>query len=401
MSRVPTDEPDRRELLTRAVSGDGFVRAVLSGRRRGHAPEWKRVTARPVVVKGERRTQVVMFDGTKTFTENLDLGPALESLRALLESGFSDLHVETEHETIDVRIARRGAATVHRTPTARPAAALDHDRPKCRLLPASASDPYLRAVGITTARGDVRADRQRKFRQVNEFLRILHETLEGEEAGPLRVVDLGCGRAHLTFAAYHFLNNVVGVPASVVGVDSSEDSIRRNRALAERLGWDRIEFRNQLIGDLDPADPPDVVLALHACDTASDDALAQAVRWRARFVLSSPCCHHHLQEQLRAGRAAPELSLLFRHGILRERLGDVLTDTFRAALLQLLGYRAEVLEFVTPEHTDRNLMLRAVRTGAAPAASSAADYVALKETWGVTPYLEELVAGDLRPLLEP
>ena len=185
----------------------------------------------------------------------------------------------------------------------------------------------------------------------------------------------------------------------MTGVDAKEFLMARHQATAAELGWEGLTFAAGQILDYAPAEAPDVVLALHACDTATDDALARAVRWGSRLIFSAPCCHHHLQAQLAAAETPSPFRPVLRHGILRERLGDALTDALRAHILRLLGYRAEVLEFVAVEHTPKNLMIRAVHTGAPPTPALVAEYRALKTYWGVTPYLEELLSAELATVL--
>jgi SAM-dependent methyltransferase len=209
---------------------------------------------------------------------------------------------------------------------------------------------------------------------------------------PLRVVDLGCGNAYLTFAAYRFLTHVRGLTVDFTGVDTKRQARERNTELAASLGWDGLHFIEGTIADA-PVDGADIVLALHACDTATDDALARAVAWGAKYVLAAPCCHHDLQRQLREGVPPAAYGLLTRHGILRERFADVLTDALRASLMRQAGYRAEIIEFVPSEHTPRNTLLRAVRTGAKADAKALDEYRALVAEWGVTPKLS-LLLGD-------
>jgi len=215
-------------------------------------------------------------------------------------------------------------------------------------------------------------------------------------------VDLGCGNAYLTFGAYAYLSDVLGLEVELVGVDVREQARARNDELASRLGWtEHVRFVAGEIGDpsvlADAA--PDVVLALHACDTATDDALVRAVRWRAPVILAAPCCHHDLQRRLAAAATPRPYGLVMRHGLLRERFADVLTDAFRAALLRLLGYRVDVIEFVDSAHTPRNALLRAVLTDAPPTRELAQDYLDLTRAWGVTPYLADVLADELRPVL--
>jgi SAM-dependent methyltransferase len=203
-------------------------------------------------------------------------------------------------------------------------------------------------------------------------------------------VDLGCGNAYLTFAAYRYLAGR-GLEVSVVGVDVREDQRARNAALAESLGvGDQVRFVAGTIMDADVEPPPHLVLALHACDTATDEALARAVRWEAEWVLAAPCCHHDIAAQLRSRSAPAPYDLLTGEGILRERFADVLTDALRAALLRAYGYRVEVVEFVDSQHTPRNLLLRARRVRSAAAKDG--EYRDLVDQWGVEPRLERLLA---------
>ncbi len=398
--RVPQPLDEALEALRAPLlDQQRFVRAVASGRRRGHELAWRRAELRPVELKAGRHLQVVSFDDRQAHTRNVAYGAAAETeVRSLLALPFANWHVETVDETVQLRVTKKGEAQVHRAAAQRPAAGATHDRAKPRLL--DPAEPFLRELGVTTADGVVKPSRQDKYRQVEEFLRTLDPALAALSGrDPVRVVDLGCGNAYLTFATYAHLSRQ-GIAARLVGVDVKDQARDHNTEVARRLGWsDDIEFIAGSIADA-PLDAADLVLALHACDTATDEALARAVRWAAPVVLAAPCCHHDVQRQLSGGAGPPRpYGLVARHGILRERLADVLTDAFRAALLRLCGYRVEVLEFVDSTHTPRNTMLRAVRTGASPAAELVEDYRALTAEWGVLPALERMLPADLREIL--
>lgn len=373
-----------------------LVRAVGSGRRRGANPRWRRVELRYVDLRAGRRLQVTAYDDAQAHTANH--ADAAAAVDALLVDGFSSWHVETATETLQVRFTKKGRPLVHRT--ARDAAVepeRTHDRAKNRLL--APDHPLLRELGISDAEGRVKPTRQAKYRQVEEFVRALDAALTeaaprlraATPADPLRVVDLGCGNAYLTFAAVALLEQRE-IPALVTGVDVKEQSRSHNTEVAARLGWaERTRFVVGAIGDvaLDPA--PEVVLALHACDTATDDALARAVEWDATVVLAAPCCHHDIARQLRDLPPPAPYDLLVRDGILRERTADTLTDALRAALLRSRGYRVDVVEFVDSRHTPRNTLLRAVRTGGASGERAEAEYDALVTTWRLRPRLGELL----------
>ncbi|MBE1485286.1 class I SAM-dependent methyltransferase [Plantactinospora soyae] len=364
----------------------GLTRAVAAGRRRGELPTVVRAELRPVALKSGSRLQIVTDDGARPYTRNVEPGPeAHAAVDALLAEPFGNWHVETATATLQLRVTKRGEAQVHRAAAQRGTGPVgSHDRAKEHLL--DPGDPLFGAIGGSAA----------KRRQVDAFLRALAATLPDDLTGPLRVVDLGCGNAYLTFAAYRYLAGR-GIDVELVGVDVREDQRQRNTALARELGCDdQVRFVAGTILDAVVEPAPDLVLALHACDTATDEALARAVGWRARWVLAAPCCHHDLAAQLRTSPAPGPYDPLVRQGILRERFADVLTDALRAALLRLHGYRVEVVEFVDSQHTPRNLLLRARHTGAEPTDQQRDEYRALIGDWQLTPRLQTLL--DRPPL---
>jgi SAM-dependent methyltransferase len=386
-----------------ALLSDNLVAARFSGAQRGATLPWTQVTVRPVLLRDERQMQVVTSDGRQDVTQNYPMGEAATAINALLAQPFKSIVIDLTDRILRVQFSKKGRPILHEA--SRPAEiplVLAHDRPKNVLLADDEPLPFLQELGIMTADGRVRADQRRKFRQINEFLRLLDESGEVRppDDRPLHVIDLGCGNAALTFATYYYFNEIKQIPTTLTGVDVKPHLIDKHQATAGRLGWDGLTFAQGEIAAYEPGTPPDIVLALHACDTATDDALAQGVRWGSRLILSAPCCHHHLQAQLAARETPSDFDAVVRHGILRERLGDTLTDAFRAQLLQMLGYRTDVIEFVPVEHTPKNLMIRAVYdpTRAQPEAAAGA-YDALQTYWGVTPYLAQLLAPELAPLM--
>ena len=379
-----------------------LLRAVGSGRRRGERPRWRRVELRYVDLKAGRRLQVTALDETQAHTSNHEPGDASAGVVGeLLAEPFGNWHVETTAETLQLRVTKKLEAMVHVQARSAPADTqpTGHDRRKPRLIPED--DPLIAALGLTDEHGRLKPSRQAKYRQVEEFLRDLAPVLdEAVAAGrlpqptprrPLRVVDLGCGNAYLTFAAHHYLSAVRGLPVHTTGVDVKAQSREHNSAVAERLGLaGEMAFVQGDIGSAQLDEAPDVVLALHACDTATDDALARAVAWQAPVVLAAPCCHHDVAAQLRRSPTPAPYTLLTRSGILRERFADTLTDAMRAAVLRTVGYRVDVIDFVDSKHTPRNTLLRAVRTGAVhPEVGS--ELEDLTSTWGVRPRLAELL----------
>lgn len=399
------DDAALRRLREAVLDDERLVRAVLSGVRRGEEVPWRRVELRPVDLKAGRHLQVEAFDETQAHTSNHAVGAeAAAEVDRLLALPFGNAHVETTTHTHQLRWTKKGRALLHSSARAEAVEAdHEHDRRKQRLL--AADDPLWQELGLADAQGRIKPTRQAKWRQVEEFCRVLDAGVREARASghlrkptpeqPLVLVDLGCGNGYLTFAAHQVLTRTHGLPVRVVGVDTKQQSADHNRALAARLGLAEGESHfvvgTILDGVLPPEIPdPDVVLALHACDTATDEALARAVGWGAGLVLAAPCCHHDVAVQLRRQPTPAPWAMVTRHGILRERLADTLTDALRAALLRLRGYRVEVMEFVPSEHTPRNSMLRAVRTGR-HSPEHVEEYEQMVAAWSVRPRLAELL----------
>ena len=365
---------------------NNFVRAVLSGRRRNMQTEYERIDIRPVQLKDGLRLQLILSEEKQDTTKNI--GIDADKILELLNSGYANVLVEFTTGSYSLRITKKGEALIHEAKGVFERS-VSHDRTKERLL--DASDPFLIEVGISDHKGSIKPSMQDKYRQVEEFLRILEPALP-EKKEKLSIVDLGCGHAYLTFATHQYLRKS-GIDAQVIGIDVRENSRDRNNAIAKKLGiTDSIEFRAEEISET-KIESADIAIALHACDTATDDAIAWGVQHGVQLLLIAPCCHHDLQVQI---QDIPEpWPMLTRHGIMRERLGDLLTDSFRTQILKLLGYRVDAIEFVGGEHTPRNLMIRATKTGAKPEPIEIARYKEMLAQWNVNPALAQRLAKEL------
>ena len=379
---------------------DQLVKAVASGKQRGSEPKWRRAEIRYVDLKAGRHLQITTYDATQAFTANHPVGDPT-ALDDLLDVPFANWVVTTATEQTQIQAKSPTTALVSTTELTAPVEVeRGHDQAKERLLPES--DPVFRVLGLSDKDGKLKPSRQAKYRQVEEFLRQLDAALtDAMKSGkvrtptveePLRIIDLGAGNGYLTFAAQRYLTEVRELPVVVTGVDVKEQSREHNSKIAAELGV-KAEFVAGTIEGVQLAEKPDVVLALHACDTATDDALARAIEWEAPLVLAAPCCHHDIAAQLRKAPTPAPYSMLTRHGILRERFADTLTDALRASLLRLSGYRVEVVQFVESQHTPRNTMLRAIRNGSPVKGGSVKkEYDELVAEWGVRPKLGELLA---------
>ncbi len=366
-----------------------LVRVVLSGRRRNMTVPFERIDIRPVLIKGALTLQLAQNDGRITTTKNIEVKDF--DSNTYLEMGYANILVEHTAGALTIRITKKGEAQVHEAKGAREQI-LEHDRKKSRLL--DASDPFLIEVGISDFEGRVKPTKADKYLQVEEFLRLLVPTLNAAiEAKhidqpsidkPLVIADLGCGNAYLTFAVHQYLRSI-DMPVHVIGIDIRPESLKRNNEIAKKLKIEQtIEFKAEAI-EQTSLQSCDVAIALHACDTATDDAIAWAVTGGAKLLLIAPCCQHDLQTQM---NQVPEpWNLLTKHGLIKERLGDLMTDALRAQILKLLGYRTEVIEFIGGEHTPRNIMIRAVLTKAKADRKEFESYKKMLNDWQVDPAL--------------
>lgn len=390
---------DYREQIKRLVLDEAsFMRLTAKGKIREGVLPWRQVIVRPILLKGEHHLQFSYFTERQDFTRNYRGAEAGEKLDELLALPFTSIRVQATGEEVVVQIKKNGFPLVHRTATvAQAEPTLAHDQSKYLPLPADKPDIFLQTIGVMDEQGKILPSMQDKFSQVNEFLKLLIHTGELERfeksSSPVNILDCGCGSAYLSLATYHYLRDMRGIPTHLEGVDINGTLIEKDTMHSEQLGFTDACFRQSAIIDYTPIARPDIILALHACDTATDEAIAQGIRSHSRLILCAPCCHHHLNQQLQT--VAP-FGPLMQHGILKQRLADMLTDTFRALALRILGYKTDVIEFISPEHTDKNLMIRAIKREQVGKERDryVQEYLDLKRFWSVTPYIETLL-GDL------
>ena len=385
-----------RKVAVQTILGPDFSRATFGGPIRGQARHpWVRIVVRPVSIRGQTLWQVSYFDSKKDITKNYSFQDMQSQLDELLAMGFANIHIDTQSENIDIRFGKKGnldqICRQYRTKPAPPRSA--HNRVKDLPLVEGRPNRLLEVMGILTRDGRVKPTRRAKFTQINEFLKqlalVLHEAKLTAGGHPLRLLDCGCGLSFLTLATHQYLNENLNIPAEILGVDVNDEVIRKSVERSHRINTEGVSF---LSGSIESAQiKPDIILALHACDTATDDALAFAITTRAKVVLSVPCCHHHLNDQLRPGASAASIKPVLRHGILHQRAADLLTDAFRALILRIMGYRTDVIEFISPEHTARNLMIRAVGGADLGNAALVDEYREMRRFWQATPYLESVL----------
>lgn len=373
--------------LDQRIKSENFVRAVLSGRRRNMQTEYERIDIKPVLIKEELKWQVISSDGKKDITKNVEID---FSFIQLFSSGYANLVVDTQTESYQVRISKKDEAlvSVSKVNLSRD---LSHDRQKQRML--AESNQVFKALDMSDLLGRIKPSKMDKYKQVDEFLRLISQTLDAEllKQDEISVVDLGCGHAYLTFAVGEFLKDKYK-KVSILGVDERDESKEHNEKVSQKLKVEA-KFIAAKISDT-PNQVVDIAIALHACDTATDDAIYWAVKNNAQVIMAAPCCMHELQTQI---KEAPEpWALLTKNGLVKERLVDLMTDSLRAQILKLLGYRVDIVEFIGGEHTARNILIRAVKTKQSSADIDKDRYQQMLSQWQIKPYLAKLLAAELK-----
>jgi len=373
--------------LDQRIKSEHFVRAVLSGRRRNMQTEFERIDIKPVLIKEEIKWQIISSDGKKDITKNVEID---FNFTHLFSSGFANLVVDTQTESYQVRISKKDEAlvSVSKVNLSRD---LSHDRQKQRML--AESNQVFKALDMSDLLGRIKPSKMDKYKQVDEFLRLISQTLDAEllKQDEISVVDLGCGHAYLTFAVGEFLKDKYK-KVSILGVDERDESKVHNEKAALKLKVEA-KFIAAKISDT-PNQVVDIAIALHACDTATDDAIYWAVKNNAQVIMAAPCCMHELQTQI---KEAPEpWALLTKNGLVKERLVDLITDSLRAQILKLLGYRVDIVEFIGGEHTARNILIRAVKTNQSFSDIDKDRYQQILSQWQIKPYLAKLLATELK-----
>ena len=385
MDKFELDKSLAQEIRQR-VFGEGFMKLVQSVRRGGKV---FKISIRPVEISGELKYQAEMNDAGRVQVKNFDAARAASGLEEIItQKGARDLHLITASGDLHVRVTRKGRVSLSRSAEMKRDIALQpHDRVKKTPLTEFDADALLRAIGIAGSDGSVRASMRGKYDQVNEFLKVVKTTLnEANKDTPFTVVDCGCGKAYLTLSLYFYLTHALGFKdVHVIGVDRREDVITSAKEASKRLDVeDKVEFQMADLAKYN-IEKADMVISLHACDTATDEALAKGVEWKARYILSAPYCQHELQKSL---ALKGEFSGLLRQSILRERLADLLTDAYRSMIMRILGFKTQVTEFVSSEATARNIMIKC-EYGVKPGQPGPiSEYLDLRDYWKVVPWLE-------------
>ena len=341
---------------------DGMMLAVLSGQRKKEPDVPSRVRIRPVEIRGERVFQATATVGTKAIHKNYTLEEVLPYVEASLTDGFSQLQIQGQMKDGAVLVSKKGKQTIKTRPheAQEPVKIQSHNRVKQYILKEGIPVPFLVDLGVMNKEGKVHTHSYDKFKQIHRFLEFIEDILPSlQKDREVTILDFGCGKSYLTFAMYYYLKELKGYDVNIIGLDLKEDVIKKCSGLAQKYGYEKLHFLQGDIADYEGVNKVDMVVTLHACDKATDYALAKAVEWDAEVILSVPCCQHELNYRIQNDLLEPVL----KYGILKERMSALITDGIRAELLESEGYHTQILEFIDMEHTPKNLLIRAVKTG--------------------------------------
>ncbi|RCX13914.1 methyltransferase family protein [Fontibacillus phaseoli] len=382
-----------RNLLHQITEQSSLIAATLSQRRKAGEDGYTKTVIKPVMLKGALHYQFAYHYSNKVLHENIPAASLRDELMKLFEESFRQGLLFTADADYQVLISKKYKVSIlTKSPTKKPGN-LMHNRSKQYILEEGKPVPFLVRLGIMNPEGKVLAKKYDKFRQINRFLEMVQDALPHlPEGRPLTIVDFGCGKSYLTFALYHYLSVEMRRELKVVGLDLKSDVIEHCGMLAKDLQYQNLRFLVGDIADYDELNKVDMVVTLHACDTATDAALEKAVRWGASVILSVPCCQHELFGQVNS----PVLDPLLSHGILKERFSALATDAIRAKLLDIMGYKTQLLEFIDMEHTPKNILIRAVKAKATDTNRLWQEYSEFRDFLKAEPYLEK-VCRDLLP----
>lgn len=386
-----TETGDFLNFLKDSYEKNALSRVTL-GKVRKNDHDLKNVFIRPVIIGNEKLLSFIYRHQTRDITKNYDVSKSIEKIKKLLEENFLQANLFSSDADLQLMISKKGKSTLKKLKPSSPVVQpFSHDKIKKRLITPDGKI-YLRELGITNAQFEVIPSMNSKFKQINRFVEIISSELsEKSNGGEFKVVDMGSGKGYLTFALYDYLVNALGFDAGITGVELRKELVDQCNRIAKKAGFSGLTFEENNIHDFQPG-RPDMLIALHACDTATDDALFKGITSRAKYIIVAPCCHKQVRKAMHPGKL---LTPVLRHGIYLERQAELLTDGIRGLILEKYGYKVKTIEFISTEHTPKNVMIIAVKTGKFVDKDKFDDKILqIKKTFGIEyHHLEQLMAG--------
>ena len=386
---------EQLEIKLNSIVAEGLIKAVLSSVRKNIEESYFKIEVKPIVLKETLYFHASYYYEKKVTHENIEVCDFTAWLVEKFERQFKQGMIFTKQQNYQVLVSKKGKATILKQAPTMSIAEIDytHDRKKQYILAEGSPIDFLVHLGVMDAQGKVYKKKYDKFRQLNKYLEFVSDAMERFEGkSKLTIIDFGCGKAYLTFALYHYLVKEKGYDVEIIGLDLKEDVIAFCNTVAETLSYKGLVFKKGDIRDFEFVGNVDMVVSLHACDTATDAAIGKAVMWDAGVIFAVPCCQHELFDMMESDVLAP----LLKHGIVKDKLATIVTDTLRSTALEVIGYDVQMLEFIDMTHTPKNILIRAYkRPDLSPVEGSASAYTKLRDFWNVSPSIEKTIGERL------
>lgn len=380
-------------LFTEILENEKFIYGVFSNLRKKDINSFKKVNIKPVLIKDELKYQFTYEYPTKVLHKNLNQLETIDEVTKLLSETFKQGMVFTKDADYQILISKKGKVAILKKKATKTHVDLSHNRKKQYILEEGEPIDFLVRLGVMNEKGKVIAKKYDKFKQINRFLEMVEDVIANlKKDKTINIVDFGCGKSYLTFALYYYLVKILKLDVNIIGLDLKEDVINFCNKVAEDLNYEQLKFIHGDIKDFEGLKKVDMVVTLHACDTATDAALVKAVNWNAEIILSVPCCQHELYDKI----FNPVLEPMLEHGIIKEKLASLVTDSLRANVLEILGYQVQLLEFIDMEHTPKNILIRAVKGVKKDNSAAIRKYKEFKDFWNLKDlYIERELGAKL------
>lgn len=366
------------DLLSKNIESDKFISLVISNNKTRNKLTYNKVDVKPILMRNELHYQLSFYYDSKVEHKNFLPDQALEEIMNIFDSGFRQGMFFTSHADYQILISKKSKVKIVKTKASKELKSLSHNKTKNYIIEEDRPCDFLIKLGVMSRDGRVYRNKYDQFRQINRFLELVDDVIdELDRSKSLNIVDFGCGKSYLTFALYYYLVEIKNLDANIIGLDLKEDVINFCNQVSSDLAYNNLKFIHGDINDFDQDEKIDMMVTLHACDTATDAALVKAINWDVDIILSVPCC----QKEIRKSIDNQVLSPMLDHGIIKEKLSTLVTDTLRAMVLENLGYDVQLLEFIDIENTPKNTLIRAINKHRKPCEMDIKNYLAFKNFW--------------------
>ena len=367
------------QIIEQCILENKFIYGIFTTPRKKMENPYKKITARPVILKDEKVIQIEKYTDTKVFHENVSSENAGVLLVELIRNEYRNINIFTEDSDYQFIVSKKGSVKMTEKEPTKELRVEEHNKKKQYIINEGEPCNFLIELGVMNQEGYVYAKKYDKFKQINKFLEIVDDSLKEKELkDDFMIIDFGCGKAYLTFALYHYFYNIRNINVNIIGLDLKEDVIEFCNKTAEKLGYHKLKFEIGDIKDFVYKSNVDMIVTLHACDNATDAALVKAIKWNTDIILSVPCCQHEFFNLIDNDALEPML----KHGLIKERMSSLVTDSLRSLFLETKGYKVQMLEFISMEHTPKNILIRAIKTNK-DTSKSHKQYDEFKKFWNL------------------